>query len=152
MKNFSNTELCSESVVRERLKNANLRATSNRICILQALEAFGEPMSHVALLERLGDFDRVTLYRILDAFVGAKLIHRVQGTDGVWRFCSHIDNGEQCPGGHPHLLCEQCGKMVCLTKTPLPHIDIEPGFCVTHKQMLILGICGACGKNTRNCE
>ena len=129
-----------------RLKKANLRATRHRIRVLDVLSEAGRPLSHLDILEQLKDtgLDRVTLYRILSSLKDASLIHQVQGSDGIWRFCSHDENAESCPGGHPHLLCESCGRMQCLTNCKMQHVDVPDDFKVTHKQMLILGICKDC--------
>lgn len=128
----------------ERIKSAQLRVTKPRIRILDILEAHAMPMAHNEILVHVPDMDRVTLYRVLDALVEGRLVHRVQGTDGTWRFCAHEDDGRSCPGGHVHFLCETCGRMYCLTEHKIPHFDLPHDFVVSHKQMLILGTCHAC--------
>ena len=70
------------------LRNAHLRATEHRIRTLELLLKANRPMSHVELLNAFGQCDRVTLYRILDAFVEANILHRILGSDGIWRFCA----------------------------------------------------------------
>ena len=134
----------------DRLKNANLRTTRHRVRVLDVLAHAGRPMSHLEILEILGDarLDRVTLYRILATLKDASLIHQVQGSDGIWRFCSHDENAPSCPGGHPHLQCECCGRMQCLTSCKMQHVDVPEDFKVTHKQMLIIGICSDCIKKS----
>lgn len=103
-------------------------------------------MSHFELTESLGsqNIDRVTLYRVLNVLTEAKLIHQVQGTDGIWRYCYHETTSKSCPGGHPHLLCECCGEMRCLEAQELQHVNVPDGFVVSHKQMLIIGCCANC--------
>lgn len=128
----------------ERLKAANLRVTKARIRILDILEARDMPMAHTEILNLAQDIDRVTLYRVLDSLVAASLVHKVQGTDGTWRFCAHEDDGQTCPGGHAHFLCEKCGQMFCLTDQKIPHFELPNAFTVSHKQVLILGLCDAC--------
>ena len=130
----------------ERLKKANLSATKHRVTVLNILMEAGRPLSHLEIQDKLEGtkIDRVTLYRILTLLKEASLIHQVQGNDGVWRFCSHDDESDHCPGGHPHFLCESCGKMICLTNSRMQHIQVPDGFAVTHKQMLILGVCDSC--------
>ena len=134
------------SIAENRLRQANLRATRHRICVLTALMDAGKPMSHPEILQQLRDIklDRVTLYRILTSLTDASIVHQVQGMDGIWRFCAHDEDTAACPGGHPHLLCESCGTMLCLTGQKLPHCEVPPDFHVTHKQMVISGICSKC--------
>ena len=134
-----------------RLKRANLRATRHRIIVLDALSSVGRPLTHQEILNRIDTYlDKVTLYRILSSLKDASLIHQVQGNDGIWRFCSHDEDSLQCPGGHPHLLCESCGKMFCLHDCRMQHIEVPSHFKVTHKQMLIIGICEDCQHQTEN--
>lgn len=130
----------------ERLKRAGLRATKQRIAVLVILQNENRPLSHLELLQKLcgSRFDRVTLYRILASLTESMLVHQVQGLDGVWRFCSHDETSDACPGGHPHLLCEKCGTMTCLTNCRIPHFDVPDDFQVKHKQVVISGICANC--------
>jgi len=136
----------------DRLKAAKLRVTAPRIEILELLESACHPITHVDLLAKAPELDRVTLYRVLDALVGADLVHKVQGTDGAWRFCAHQQNTAGCPGGHPHILCERCGAMACLTEQTLPHVETPAGFRVTHKQLVIMGICESCQKTQKTSD
>ena len=135
-----------KKIAENRLREAGLRITKHRICVLAKLLTEARPISHLELLNLLADykFDRVTLYRILSTLKDAGLVHQVQGTDGIWRFCAHDEINGKCPGGHPHLLCEVCGQMICLSNQKMPHFEVPSDFKVTHKQMLILGICANC--------
>lgn len=134
--------------IEQRLKQHGIRATRHRIRVLEVLENTGKPMSHIELLQAIQaedpGFDRVTLYRVLNALKDAAFIHQIQGSDGIWRFCAHETDDDLCPGGHPHLLCEICGEMQCLKTQKLPHVDVPEGFKVKHKQMILIGICAKC--------
>ena len=135
-----------DKIAENRLRDAGLRATKHRICVLAKLLEEARPISHLEILNLLSEYklDRVTVYRILAMIKDAGLVHQVQGTDGIWRFCAHDEVGGKCPGGHPHLLCEVCGQMICLSDQKMPHFEVPQDFKVTHKQMLILGICAKC--------
>ena len=101
----------------------------------QRLENFGKALAQLEAAcrqDRYSDLER------------AGLVHRVQGTDGAWRFCAHRPDQAGCPGNHPHFLCLQCGAMVCLTGQPLPHVDVPPGCSVSGKQFVVFGLCSAC--------
>ncbi|MBL3592013.1 MAG: transcriptional repressor [Synergistaceae bacterium] len=127
------------------LKEVGLRATKARLTTLKLLYERGRPLSHGEIQEGLGEgLDRVTLYRTLASLERAGLVHRVQGTDGAWRFCAHRPDQAGCPGNHPHFLCLQCGAMVCLTGQPLPHVDVPPGCSVSGKQLVVYGLCPSC--------
>ena len=134
--------------IKNRLRRASLRATPHRIRILSLLEQEARPLSHLEILQSITEFrlDRVTLYRILASLTEAGIVHQVQGTDGIWRFCAHDETDNQCPGGHPHLLCEKCGTMMCLNHTRMQHVDVPEDFEVHHKQLIIVGLCAKCRK------
>jgi Fur family ferric uptake transcriptional regulator/Fur family zinc uptake transcriptional regulator len=107
-------------------------------------------MSHSEIFEVLGASgespDRVTLYRTLSAFSDAHIVHEIQGTDGVARFCLHEASREGCLGNHPHFLCRRCGRMSCLTEQPLPYVEVPAGTLVEGKQLLIFGLCPRCAQ------
>lgn len=128
------------------------RATTQRISVLRYLCESGRPMTHGEILSALPDLDRVTLYRILSAFVETNIAHQVQGSDGAWRFCAHISgDGDEagCPGGHAHFLCVECGRMECLIDQKMPKVDVPEGTVVHGKQLVVFGLCADhASKNT----
>ncbi len=133
-----------EKIAQQRLRNAGLRATAARRKVLTALIAHQGPLRHGDLLQgAAADLDRVTAYRALSALCEHDLAHRVQGTDGVWRYCAHTPALSGCPGGHAHLLCEICGEMWCVLTASLPRVEVGE-FRVAGKQMVIYGCCAAC--------
>ena len=140
-----------EEISTQRLKRAKLRTTRHRVRVLSVLELAQRPLTHLEILQSIPEqnLDRVTLYRILASLTEASLVHQIQGFDGTWRFCSHDDETDKCPGGHPHLLCSKCGIMWCMPEVKLQHIDVPEGFHVTHKQMVIVGVCKECQSSPR---
>ena len=126
------------------LKAARLKVTHLRLAVLDYLIATGVPVSHADIQAYMPDIDRVTLYRTLASFVEANIVHQVQGLDGAWRFCAHDMENEGCPGGHPHFLCLQCGKMFCLSDQKIPRVEVPEGMTVEGKQLVIYGSCSEC--------
>ncbi|MCF4112884.1 MULTISPECIES: Fur family transcriptional regulator [Dethiosulfovibrio] len=131
---------------RRKLNELGLKATPCRKAILQRLAQEGEPMAHCDLESdpELAPFDRVTLYRNLKAMEERKMIHRILGIDGVWRYCIHDEGIVGCPGNHAHLICIECGRMVCLKDQPIPNISLPEGWTIKGKQLLGYGICDEC--------
>jgi len=69
------------------LKQAGLKSTSSRLVVVSVLAQNSSPLTHQDLLKKLPEnFDRVTLYRVLDWLLQQQLIHRVAGDDRAWRF------------------------------------------------------------------
>jgi len=131
----------------ELLKRKGLRRTAARERILQLLTDAGRPLSHQDILKRKGaeSFDRVTVYRTLDTLQDSGLLQRIQGTDGVWRFCRHkSESTGKCAGNHIHFLCSRCDQMSCLPEQPLPWVAAPAGATIHSKQLVVHGHCAAC--------
>jgi Fur family ferric uptake transcriptional regulator len=130
------------------LKTTGLRRTTAREAILQLLTNAGRPLSHQDILKRrkgTGSFDRVTVYRTLETLQQAGLLHRIQGTDGTWRFCRHkYESSGKCAGNHIHFLCSKCDRMSCLPEQPLPWVSPPAGASIHSKQLVVHGHCAAC--------
>lgn len=128
------------------LRMAGLRRTPARLAVLAAVQEIGAPTTHAQLAAdpRLAGMDPVTLYRTLAALQDAGLVHRVPGTDGVWRTCPHAARQEGCPGNHAHFLCLRCGAMRCLPDQPMPRVEVPPGARVLGRHLLAFGTCEAC--------
>ncbi len=122
--------------------------------------------------------DRVTVYRTLSALVDSGIAHRLDPGDRVFRFGLSGDHAAHAPAncgcgasencghpatpptrpstedqshGHPHFLCESCGKVECLEGTEVvlkPREGSEgrgqPAMTVRRHQVLLKGTCGEC--------
>lgn len=129
-----------------RIEKSPLRKKELRTRILEYLIAAGSPRSHSDIMETEGfnGADRVSVYRNLSALKEARLVHSVQGTDSVWRFCAHEPEAPGCPGGHAHFFCTLCKEMFCLKEQEIPQVDVPEGFRVEGKQLVLYGVCPAC--------
>jgi Fur family ferric uptake transcriptional regulator/Fur family zinc uptake transcriptional regulator len=130
----------------ELLRYYGLRVTKSRTDILKFLLDASRPLAHWEIQEALPELDRVTLYRTLSFFVENGAAHQVQGPDGAWRFCAHSPDQKNCPGNHPHFLCESCGKMICLADQRLVRVAVPDDYEVRGKQFVVYGKCSACAK------
>ena len=100
---------------RRLLAETGLRATAQRLAILEALERLEAPVSHPELTERLAgtSLDRATVYRNLVALAEAGLLVRTRLGDGVWRYELPRTRATK-HGAHPHFVCTDCGDIACL--------------------------------------
>lgn len=127
------------------LKAHGLRRTAGRLRVLRALKSARKPLPHADILQRLGKppMDRVSLYRALDAFVEAGLVHRVLVDERtcVFEFADRC-GPHQC---HPHFYCRACRDITCLTDTELPMAKGLPrGYIVERQKVSIDGLCPRC--------
>lgn len=127
------------------LNQTGLRVTKQRKAVLELLIKRGEPLSHAEITSLLEEpLDKVTLYRTLETLLSVNIVHRVQGPDGVWRFCAHDREAEGCPGDHPHFLCLECGRMMCIVNQRMARVKVPDGCEVKGKQMVVYGLCPRC--------
>ncbi|MEZ4387093.1 MAG: transcriptional repressor [Candidatus Krumholzibacteriia bacterium] len=100
--------------LRADLRSAGLRATASRVAVLRLLRGSGRPLSHGEVVRALSDgpWDRSSLYRNLIDLERVGLARRTQLGAPVWRFeDAFSDHGS---ASHPHLVCSDCGRVVCL--------------------------------------
>lgn len=129
------------------LRSRGLRVTNTRKAVLQLLQGSGKALSQADVERSLPELaDRVTLFRVLQAFEDSGLAHRVQDAHGVSRFAVCADT---CSGGHhrdvhAHFRCLVCGDVYCLDPVGLPKVSIPKGFKLKESQLHLEGSCSAC--------
>jgi Fe2+ or Zn2+ uptake regulation protein len=132
-----------EHKARDVLRKARLRITSCRVALLNLLIRSNEPLTQkdlMASLEQRG-FNRVTIYRALQAFLEAAIVHRIVTEDRVWRFAiTHCGHHGHC---HPHFTCSRCGKIQCLEQTAIPKVPVK-GHRIEAQAMYLWGVCPSC--------
>jgi Fur family ferric uptake transcriptional regulator len=141
-----------QATARTLLRSSFLRITPVRTAVLSQLLQYGRPVSHADLWrwKRIRAFNRVTVYRTLLSLQRRGVVHAVQGTDGVWRYCAHALSREHCPGNHPHFVCKRCRRMSCLLGQTMPHVEVPEGTVVEAKQYVVYGICAECAAALRS--
>ena len=148
-------------------KDADLKSTASRLAVVTVLTKNNFPLTHQGLLKQLADdFDRVTLYRVLDWLLQHHVIHRIAGEDRAWRFqlnassaqtTSTNDTKRYSSGtvpsskkmlnqhSHAHFECSECGKIFCLDDfQPKLSSSIPAQFTVDSIELNIKGKCAEC--------
>jgi Fur family ferric uptake transcriptional regulator len=91
--------------------------------------------------ERVG---LATVYRVLDALVGTRLVQRVDLGDGVARFEPVRESVEH----HHHIVCDDCGRIEPFADARLERVlrDVEQssGYEVAGHDIVLRGACSAC--------
>ena len=125
------------------LRGAKLRVTSCRRSLLALLLRAGEPLTQRELTARLEEqgFNRVTIYRALQTFLEASIVHRIVTDDRTWRFAiTHCGHRGHC---HPHFTCRLCGSIQCLDGVAIPEVEAV-GHRIEAQAMYLWGLCPAC--------
>lgn len=135
---------------REILRDAGLKCTPGRMALLELLLEEKKPLSQQEIARGLVgvDFNYVSIYRSLDAFLKAGIVHRVEAGDRTWRYAlCGCGSHRHC---HPHFICRECGRVECLSdfqgagfKEDLPE-DYLPGYVVEERELYLRGLCRDC--------
>lgn len=130
----------------ELLRRHGLRATPQRVAVLE--ELVGEPNDstaqqlHDRLRGRSHSIGLATVYRTLDALVGAGLVEPLSHfRDALcYRVCRE--------GHHHHLVCSECHSIAelrgCELEEPLASVAAEHGFLATAHHLEVTGVCATC--------
>jgi Fur family ferric uptake transcriptional regulator len=131
----------------ELLKKNELSITAGRRQILEFFLQQDGALSHSDIEKKAGGkFDRVTVYRTLQAFLEKGLIHSIPTADNSIRYALCKDD---CSGGHHrddhvHFICNTCGNTMCLEDVTIPPIKLPGGFVTEQVEMLVSGVCKNC--------
>ncbi len=136
-----------EEKARNLLKNSNLKKTPGRIAILCLLIEEKKPLTQQEIKDKLNkvEINDVTIYRALEAFEKAGIIHKIEGVDKVSRFAISKGPKDASSNSHPHFICTTCGEIECLTELKIPELSPSgAGYKITEREMLIKGLCQNC--------
>lgn len=130
-------EAASEAI---RAKGARVTTARARVfaVLLGATEALSEPQ-----IEAVIDgpkLDCVTIYRVLEWLSEVRLVHRVSGQDGVWRFAPLPQ------GVAPNAVfeCDYCMRVLPLFDVPETRADLPEGFTGMRSVLHVFGRCPRC--------
>lgn len=130
------------------LSSANLRRTGPRLAVLSVLLRARKPQTAHQIAAKLSRItpDKVTIYRTLESFLSAGLVHKAFLQQRSWYFeLSHNCTENQC---HPHFTCTNCGGMHCLTEMSLPMAKSPyKGFIIGRQRTQLEGLCPKCNPN-----
>jgi Fur family transcriptional regulator, ferric uptake regulator len=134
------------------LQNKGLRSTPVRKTVLQLLLDSTGSIATQTVEAKLGSsVHRVTLYRVLRDLEQHGVIHRFTDPSGTSHYglCS-----KECSHGvhhdcHPHFLCVQCRKVICLEQTSLPAITTPAGYQLQQVTCFAEGLCPDCASLTK---
>ena len=129
----------------ELMQRHGVKPTANRIVIARTLAAAGRPLSMTELETRVETIDKSNVFRTLQPFREAHLVHVLDDTgDGVRYELCHRHDDDQDDDVHVHFYCEKCHRTYCLEDIPVPAVTIPQGYEIHSVSYLIKGICEDC--------
>jgi len=136
-----------DNQVQDILKRNQLSVTGSRKKILQLFLKQAGALAHGDIEKKAGEkFDRVTIYRTLQAFVDKGIIHTIPTADNSIRYALCKD---ECFEGHHrdhhvHFVCNNCGNTYCLDDVVTPDIKLPKGYSAGHVEVVVEGLCKNC--------
>ena len=105
----------NQSESRALLKDQGMRATAQRLAVMEILHEKEAPMTHEEVMGLLaqGLYDKASVWRVLSDLTGVGIVRRMDLGDRVWRY-ELLDACRAVSDDHPHFLCESCGEVTCL--------------------------------------
>lgn len=131
----------------ERLAHKGIKATANRILVMEALDVAGRPLSLADLERRLLTMDKSSIFRALSLFRQHDAVHAFE--DGRGALCYELCPCEgECrhSDGHIHFYCERCQRSFCLPGATIPEVSLPVGFVAQATSFVVKGICPECGE------
>lgn len=135
------------SDIKEILKKNKLSITASREKILNLFLEQTGALAHGDIEKRAGEkFDRVTVYRTLQAFVEKGIIHTIPTADNSIRYALCKDD---CEEGHHHdhhihFVCTLCNNTYCLDDVATPAVKLPKGYSAKQIEVVVQGICKNC--------
>jgi Fur family ferric uptake transcriptional regulator len=128
------------------LKRHQLKRTEARLRVLSLLVNKKTATSQPDLESVIGDVDRVTLYRILNAFEEKGIIHKVFDLNGTanYAICSSDCDEHNHNDEHLHFNCTNCKNVYCLDELDMPPIVLPAGFQLKRLSFSATGLCPKC--------
>ncbi len=140
---FSSEHLQPEEILRQH----ELKATAQRIAVLSTFLKKDKVLTLAEISKLLGaDFDRITLYRTLNAFEENGLIHKIPDKSGnaSYALCKHESVAHTHNDNHVHFKCTRCELTVCLEEIAIPEIHVPKPYHAVRFNFLVEGLCEKC--------
>ncbi len=129
------------------LREHGLRVTDARVAVLELLQGSTRALAQHDVEAALpGTADRVTLFRVLQAFEEVGLAHKVMDASGVacYAACKAGCDTHRHKDTHAHFRCSECGAVFCLEHVELPKVKLPAGFKLRESHLELEGMCKGC--------
>ncbi len=146
----------STEEIKRRIQQAGLRATGQRIAILQVLEEAEEHLDAEAIFQRARQIDPslglATVYRTLARFKALGLVHqRYLSSDHSREFYERANKAE-----HYHFHCRGCGQVIELQTERIrqarEELSAQLGIRFTQACICFEGYCAECSRQISTAE
>jgi Fe2+ or Zn2+ uptake regulation protein len=125
------------------LKERGHSITRPRLAVFEILQKTTRPLSVAELARKLDKIDRASVYRTVELFEAAGIMHR------VWTgFKSRIELSEEFSDHHHHFTCISCRRIISFESQEiedyLEELEAANEFKLTHHSVELSGYCKNC--------
>ncbi len=135
----------SEVSIKEYLRERKLKATPIRVDLLKLLSKSDSALPYSEIQRHLKTFDRVTLYRTINALIEGGIVHKAStsGDEVYYALCSQQCSKSCHKHEHIHFKCQVCNEVSCLH---IDHaVDIKiPDYQIEEVSVEVKGVCKKC--------
>lgn len=130
----------------EILHQHNIKKTSSRVAIINALQSSELPLSENEIKEVMQEqYDRITFYRNVQTLSESGIIHRIVIDNTLVKYALNCcEHGHQHSTNHVHFFCKSCQQTVCLEDVCVQQYTLPSGYKMTDCEVVIKGVCQTC--------
>ncbi len=118
------------------------RTTKSKKAVLECIKNNEYGLKSDEIVSQLSEFDRVTIYRILQGFVDDGIIHKVISDDGKFYYFECNTCGEVHYHNHYHFKCSICEKVECIDNEV--EVNVPKNYTIENINFWITGVCDKC--------
>lgn len=131
------------------LKESSLAVTPARVALLEVLQKEKKPVDVQTIIDSLEkkqiEVNRVTVFRIINAFVEKGIVHKLEFSEGKARYeLSSLPH-------HHHAICTNCGKVQdiedCEVEKNEKKVSDNLSFTIQSHRLEFFGLCKSCSKS-----
>jgi len=147
-KNVENHYFCTmvnETDIKDYLRERSLKVTPIRMELLTLLANHGVALPYSEIQKQLKSFDRVTLYRTINALMDNGIVHKAStsGDETYYALCSQQCSKHCHKHEHIHFKCTQCGEVSCVHIEQAFNISL-PNYQIDDVSIEVTGVCKKC--------
>ncbi len=130
------------------LQQHQLKKTSPRLAMIEALQSVDAPLAEAEISEKMGShYDRTTFYRSMLTLEEAGILHRIVVDRLIVKYALNplgLTGNNQ--SDHAHFFCNNCKQLVCLEEIHPGPYRLPAGFQTSEAEVIIKGLCNKCSK------
>ncbi|MHC1777170.1 MAG: Fur family transcriptional regulator [Lentimicrobium sp.] len=128
------------------LQQHQLKKTSPRLAIIEALQSSEAPLAEAEISEKMGShYDRTTFYRSIQTLMEAGILHRIVVDKMLVKYAlNRIEHTSKNQPDHAHFYCSNCKKLICLVEIHPGPYRLPAGFQTSEAEVIIKGLCNKC--------